>query len=81
MSTGLTYVTLTQCLSTNEVSTSTLVFSSYEEAMSYGKWYAEFLYDFYFGEPSIFYITIYTTGPGQNGSYQVDNPASFTAFD
>jgi len=82
MSTGLTYLTITDTsVAQNPDGGGTLVFSSYQEAYGFADWYARFIIHIY-GSPRDVYITIYTTGPNNSGYYRADtNPPYFVAYD
>ena len=66
MSTGLTYVNITDTDSTNPLASGTYVFSSYDEAMGFGDWYCRAIIGLY-TTPQQVYVFIYTTGPNSNG--------------
>lgn len=83
MSTGLTYVNV---LDTNTAVSPTsegfLVFQSYQEAYKWGEWYTRLIYTRLFGVPTAVYVTIYTTGPNQNGYWPANSPSpTFVPFD
>ena len=82
MSTGLTYVSITDtALAFNPNAAGSYVFSSYEEAYNFGDWYCRFLIDVYGGTVSV-YVAIYTTTPNSSGSFTAGvAPVAFTAFD
>ena len=67
MSTGLTYVSIidTEPGAGPEVSSS-YVFSSYDEAYSFGDWFCRAAINLY-GIPKEVYVFIYTTGPNNSG--------------
>ena len=81
MSTGLTYLTITDISSTGGLQSGLIVFSSYEEAYNFGDWYCRFIYDYVFGATSGVNVSIYTTGPSQNGFFSAIAGIPFTAFD
>ena len=82
MSTGLTYVSITDVASNeNPNGTFSYVFSSYEEAYGYGDWYCRLIQDFW-ASPRQLLVTIYTTGPSASGYWNCENePPTFTSFD
>ena len=76
MSTGLTYVTITDIPYANpELSSAIQVFNSYDEAYAYAEYLGRFdqykLYQF---------VVIWTSGPNQNGTFG-GNPWTFTPID
>jgi hypothetical protein len=81
MSTGLTYVNITdtQSASSPEAGGS-YVFSSYEEAYDFGDWYCRWLNHIY-GAPRDVYVAIYTTTPNSSGYFAADIAVpAFTEF-
>ncbi len=77
MSTGLTYVTLSDLFvsSVPELSSAVQVFSSYDEAYEYAEYLGKFNQ---YKETS--FVIIWTSGPSQNGFWSGD-PWIFTAQD
>ena len=81
MSTGLTYVTITDNTSAAGLQSGLIVFSSYEEAYNFGDWYCRLIYTDVVGSGSGVYVTIYTTGPSQNGYFAASAGIPFTPYD
>jgi hypothetical protein len=82
MSTGLTYLTIADRTSgAPDLSSVPVVFSSYNEAREYGRWFLTGATDT--GEWfNTMVITIWTSGPNDNGYYVVTGGlVVWTAFD
>ena len=81
MSTGLTYVNITDTNTSSPLANGTYTFSSYDEAMGFGEWYCRAINDLY-GSSQEVYVFIYTTGPNNNGWWNgtIATPA-FVPFD
>lgn len=82
MSTGLTYLTITDfAVGSSPGVAGTFVFSSYEEAYNYGDWYLRNLQAIAGGSLEIT-VDIYTTSPNSNGRWSgFVVPPAFTSFD
>ena len=81
MSTGLTYVTIVNNI--NYQVALSVVFNDYNEALSWSIWQANLVWE-QIQEPSGLVITLYTTGPNQNGYVPCDGesyPAVLIPFD
>jgi len=57
-----------------------MIFSSYQEAYDYGDWYCRAIVEWY-AFPKDILVTIYTTGPNDNGWWYAAQPPFFNAYD
>jgi len=82
MSTGLTYVTITDfAVGSNPDVSGTFIFSSYDEAYAFGDWYLRSIQQITSGAPSAT-VNIFTTGPSSSGYFEGYNvPPTFVSFD
>ena len=83
MSTGLTWVAFFDWTSVSpEVNQAPVVFSDYNEALSWAKWYMEYYRLIYAAENGPFRIMVYTTGPNQSGTVAlVSGSVDFIVFE
>ena len=71
MSTGLTWVTITDTSSSSpDIGTSQIQFGDYNEAYDYGNWYMR-LANTQFPFASQIFVCIYTKSPNQSGIWYV----------